>query len=104
VIPIGEWEVRGRRALVCLLLSTVVSDLTESSVFMPVPSAANRPKVVARVVALYGPLLGAQFFSSVILRKMTSRKVVAAKAEVSSFLPSPSKADPFRIRPLSFSN
>ena len=39
--PVGEWEVRGRRALVCLLLSTSVFDLNESPVFKRVPEGAK---------------------------------------------------------------
>jgi hypothetical protein len=46
------------------LLSAAVPDLTESPAFMRVPSAANRPKVVAKLVARgtnFGPLLWIKF-------------------------------------------
>src|SRR5712671_962310 len=51
VAPIGEGEVKWRRVLVCLLLSTPLFHLKESSVFMRVRKRSNRQEVVARVVA-----------------------------------------------------
>ena len=68
----------GGRALVCLLLSAAVSDLTESPVFMRVPRAANRSKVVAKLVARgahFGPLLWIQFFLTL---KTAEKRLVAA--------------------------
>ena len=47
VVPIAEWEVRGRRALVCLLFSVLFLDLPESPDSMRSPNNAKSTEVVA---------------------------------------------------------
>jgi hypothetical protein len=59
----GRLEV-GERWYVSLL-SAAVPDLSESPVFIRVPKEANRPKVVARVVPIYGLLLGTLRFDGI---------------------------------------